>query len=546
METNNKQNKCILLVRVSSYVQNYEAQMDDLIKYAEKLGYTKENQIIIANKESGKLSEEEREGLTEMFQYLESDAEKRINAVFVWEVSRIGRNGETLDNVKNYLIKRHTQLFVYKPTIQLLDEDGITVNFVAKIVFELLATMAQQENFLKTERTMRTRRENVKNGKVSSGSVLFGYCTDKDGYVMIDEEGGTADIIRTIYTDYLKGEKSVIQIYENLEKYGKLPHQDEKPKKRDYINMVLSNPSYCGRQREGVVIKSGKNKGQISGSSSTKYPAIITEETWDMVAEKRRSRKAEKNATKHIFFGKGIVDFFEGERHERMIGKSCTATYYADNIGVAVSANLIDSILWEEAKHAKMVSMDREGKEHKEQLERHLEEVATKIKIAEKNIIDYHKKIDKTNKLYIDERLSEEDHDKTWKTLNHSLKEEERWLETYKEQRVSLISQLEAINRNEKTIVSENDINVISTTDEAKAAIIREMVKRVEVRKKDNITTIALHNEYGKFSNTYIYGRVGRSATLYIENNGTTTPLDYNTFVVKRIERKAYPKKAKK
>ena len=389
METNNKQNKCILLVRVSSYVQNYEAQMDDLIKYAEKLGYTKENQIIIANKESGKLSEEEREGLTEMFQYLESDTEKQINAVFVWEVSRIGRNGETLDNVKNYLIKRHTQLFVYKPTIQLLDEDGITVNFVAKIVFELLATMAQQENFLKTERTMRTRRENVKNGKVSSGSVLFGYCTDKDGYVMIDEEGGTADIIRTIYTDYLKGEKSVIQIYENLEKYGKLPHQDEKPKKRDFINMVLSNPSYCGRQREGVVIKSGKHKGEISGSSSTKYPAIITEETWDMVAEKRRSRKAEKNATKHIFFGKGIVDFYEGERRERMIGKSCTATYYADNIGVAVSANLIDSILWEEAKHAKMVSMDREGKEHKEQLERHLKEVADKIATSERIIIDY-------------------------------------------------------------------------------------------------------------------------------------------------------------
>ena len=93
MEANNNQNKCILLVRVSSYVQNYEAQMEDLIHYAEKLGYSKSNQIIIANKESGKLSEEEREGLTEMFQYLERDAEKRINAVFVWEVSRIGRNG---------------------------------------------------------------------------------------------------------------------------------------------------------------------------------------------------------------------------------------------------------------------------------------------------------------------------------------------------------------------------------------------------------------------------------------------------------------------
>lgn len=546
METNNKQNKCILLVRVSSYVQNYEAQMDDLIHYAEKLGYTKENQIIIANKESAtKLTDEEREGLTDMFRLLDEDTEKQINAVFVWEVSRIGRQGETLDNVKNYLIKRHTQLYIYKPTIQLLDADG-NVNFVAKIVFELLATMAQQENFLKTERTMRTRRENVKNGKVSSGSVLLGYTTDKDGYVMIDEEGGTADIIRTIYNEYWKGEKSVIQIYDNLQKYGKLPHQDVKPKKRDYINMILSNPSYCGRQREGVVIKSGKNKGQISGRSTTKYPAIITEETWDKVAEMRKSRYSVKNDTKHIYFGKGIVDFYEGERHERMCPTSSTAVYRADNIGVAVSCNVIDSILWEEAKHAKMVSMDREGKAHKEQLERHLAEVATKIRIAEKNIVDYDIKIEKNNDMRIDGRRKEEKYEEVWKILSKGKKEEQRWLETYKEQRVSLVSQLEAINRNEKTIVSVNDINVISTTDEAKAEIVREMVKKVEVRKKDNITTIALYDEYGKFANTYYYTSNGKSPKLSVKNGDTTTPLDYNTFVVKRIERKAYPKKAKK
>lgn len=547
MEKKNLKHKCILLVRVSTYVQNYDVQAEDLIRYAQQKGYDNDDIIVIKNKESAtKLSDEEREGLTDMFRLLEEDTERQIDAVFVWEVSRIGRKGETLDRVKNYLISRRTQLYIYKPTIQLLDADG-NVNFIAKIVFELMATMAQQENYLKTERTMRTRRQNVENGKVSSGSVLFGFTTDKDGYIMIDEEGGTANTIRTIFNEYLKGEKSVVNIYNDVQRYGHLPHLDNNVSKRDYINKVLSNPSYCGRQKEGKVIKKGKTKGQISGRSTTKYPAIISEETWDKVAELRHARKSVKNGTKHIFFGKGIVDFWNGKHRERMCPKSSTAVYHAAHNGVAVSANLIDSILWEESRHAKRVQMDVKGEERKKQIEISCKKVEDKIATCKNIIKKYEKQIEKNNEVYELGRKSKQKYDEDWERLNKSKKIEEINLQKYNEQQASLKRQMEAVNRNEDTTVTENDIDLIAINDQKKADIIREMVESVEVRKKDNITTISLkyHDESLGLSSVFFYERFGKKANLWKETSETTVPLDYNTFVVNRIERKAYPKKEK-
>ena len=85
-----KTKKCILFVRVSTLQQSYKEQAKQLAIYAQSKGFSTENQIIIANKESAtKLSFEEREGLKEFYDRIESD--DSIKAVFVAEVSRIAR-----------------------------------------------------------------------------------------------------------------------------------------------------------------------------------------------------------------------------------------------------------------------------------------------------------------------------------------------------------------------------------------------------------------------------------------------------------------------
>ena len=54
-----KEKKCILMVRVSTEQQSYDAQMQELHELALKSGYSEKNISPIAYKESGiKLSEE--------------------------------------------------------------------------------------------------------------------------------------------------------------------------------------------------------------------------------------------------------------------------------------------------------------------------------------------------------------------------------------------------------------------------------------------------------------------------------------------------------
>ena len=79
--------KCILMVRVSTEQQSYDAQIQELHDLALKSGYPEDQITPVAEKESGiKLSEEERAGLNRMKELIETG---EYDCVFAWEISRI-------------------------------------------------------------------------------------------------------------------------------------------------------------------------------------------------------------------------------------------------------------------------------------------------------------------------------------------------------------------------------------------------------------------------------------------------------------------------
>ena len=541
--------KAILLVRVSTFVQDFEGQMTDLIRHAESKGYPVSDQIVIKNKESAiKLEDEEREGLTEMYQLLEEDKEREINAVFVWEVSRIGRKGRTLDNVKNYLIERRTQLYIYKPTLQLLNDDG-SENGMTKVMFELLATMAQQEMLLKTERIMRQRRWNAENGRVSSGKPLFGYIKGENGKVEEDKKGGTADTVRNIFEMYENGE-SVLSIYDTLAKRGELEkikkedEQSTKKAKQNIIKRIISNPSYCGRTRENITIKSGKNEGKKCNGTTTQYKAIISEETFDNVARIRHERlKGEKKDTNNIYFGKGIIKYTEGHRTEAMCARRSTIDYYGSLTHTSISINLMDSILWNEAKQAKLEDMNKNSKAKKEELERNLMEITKKIETAYNIIARNKRNIKKAENAFFDEKMTKDDYYKKYDELKKGIEEEEREITKYEEKRAAKKRQLEnAINGGENNTMA--DVETLGSNDNEKYNIIHEMIKKVIVRKNGENKIITLYNhDDDEFSNTYIYRKRGSKTTLFVMNDNANSEINLSEFVIKRFERKAYPKK---
>lgn len=140
----NMENKAIILSRVSSEHQTLEQQTETVLKEVRRDGYTDDNIIIIEDKESAiKLSEEERNGLNKMKEYIKNDPS--INAVYLYELSRLSRRQTMLFNIRDFLIERKIQLVCVQPPMKLLDEDG-TMSTTAAITFALYSTLSETED----------------------------------------------------------------------------------------------------------------------------------------------------------------------------------------------------------------------------------------------------------------------------------------------------------------------------------------------------------------------------------------------------------------
>ncbi len=104
--------KAILLVRVSSNSQEFEEQKHGIIDYAKQFGYKDKDLIIIENEESAiKLNIDERVGIIRTKEAIEND--KLINAVFVWEFSRLARNQTDGHLLKDYFFKDKNSILLF-------------------------------------------------------------------------------------------------------------------------------------------------------------------------------------------------------------------------------------------------------------------------------------------------------------------------------------------------------------------------------------------------------------------------------------------------
>ena len=150
--------KCILFVRVSTSFQSLTEQEKELHQMAINDGYSKENIILIPEKESGiKLSEEERKGITTLKKHIEND--DTINCVYLWEISRLARRQKVLMSIREYLIERKINIKIKTPTCSLLNADG-TLNEGADLIFSLYSQMSEAEMRTKIERFRRTKKVN--------------------------------------------------------------------------------------------------------------------------------------------------------------------------------------------------------------------------------------------------------------------------------------------------------------------------------------------------------------------------------------------------
>lgn len=341
--------KCILLVRVSTEKQSYDAQMKELHETALKAGYAEKDIVPVAEKESGiKLSEEERAGLNKMKELIETGD---FDCVFAWEISRIARRKKILFSILEYLVERKIQLIIKEPFIRLLKSDT-SIDEAAETIFTLYAQLAETEMRNKLSRFKRAKEEGYAKGRYEGGRVTLGYKVNDDGFWEIDEEG--AAVVRLIFELYNSGEYSTTTLAKELLARGYFRIKYPVSKRGNVMNVttvknriwqILRNPMYRGGQ-------SKLQKGDKVVFNSNNYPQIIDDETWEKCEKKRAENKHIPKA-KNEYLLTPLIHCICGASYSVNLVDgcyNCRVKHNAVEKGLDhspnIHANLIESLAW--------------------------------------------------------------------------------------------------------------------------------------------------------------------------------------------------------
>ena len=510
-----KTKKCILLVRVSTEKQSFEAQEKELFDLALQDGYTEEQITPIAIKESGiKLKEEERLGLQRMYDYIGTG---EYDCVYAWEISRIARTKKVLFSVQDRLVKNHIQLIIKNPFVKLLKDNG-EIDEGAEMIFTLFAQLAEAEMRNKKDRFSRGKRQKAAEGKYAGANLPFGYKVDYDNdkKIVVDEE--RAEIVRMTYNLYEEG-FSQTRIPIELEKRGypriSIP----------VVSHVLKNESYTGKESEEKRMKGAGGRGDWT-KYPRKYPPIITTEQFERCRAIARENNSKLNGkTSNIYYGANLIycptcgSKWAGNAHETTY--KCYISHipkYIYEYGcyqklgdqcrnkTRMSINVLDSLLWK-------VALDEEFEARLENNDNEIASIDQAIQEKNKTLIHYDeliadigKKREKAGLLFLDDVLSKIVYDQKIKELDKvkmeyeqdvvSIRSDVRQLEL-KRKRLEKRTENSAIGDRIKGILNDNEISTLSGILD-KADTIKQEIRELRETANDVVRYDLIHEHIHK------------------------------------------------
>lgn len=161
-----------IFARVSTNVQDYERQVNELTALAHRNGWSVE--ATFCEKISGAKKNAERIELSRMVEYVQAH---NINKVAVTELSRLGRDTLQVLEVIEQFNRLGISLYIQNYNIETLTENG-EVNPMSQFLITILAEVARMER-----KTIRERVESgYKNYRANGGKV-----GRKEGYKKPDE-----------------------------------------------------------------------------------------------------------------------------------------------------------------------------------------------------------------------------------------------------------------------------------------------------------------------------------------------------------------------
>ena len=497
--------KAILLVRVSTERQSYDEQEKQLYNMAVADGYSDNDIIPIAEKESGiKLSEENRKGLNRMKEVI---ATEDVAVVYAWEISRIARKKKILFNILDLLVSKKIQLKIFDPNIALLKVDG-TIDESSEMVFTLFAQMAESEMRNKAARFHRAKKANAEKMKCNGGrSVRYGYRLNENNVYEIDPE--QAEIVKLVFKMYQDKNIGAGFIARELKQRGYNFSQFA-------IRDMLRNECYTGQcvTRHGIL---------------RNYPVIIDRETWDKVAAKRKTNNKCAVKTNRYYFGGKLI--FCPECGTRFTVQSTSHVYKCSRVMTGechakmnVNATVIDSILWHEVKTDLLMSLAFDKAEKVADYEEKISILEQKILTCDKVIEKVSEKMQRVANAYINGIIDED----TMKAKRDEINDEAKQAEN---NRAQFTAQVENYKNMIETIKNGNGI--IDRLNEADDAVnnienIKEMydiihtfIKKVELEEVritgNRARKITITHVSGEVANWYFFAWRKTGVKIYKE-----------------------------
>ena len=153
--------KICIFARVSTSLQEYDRQVNELTNLAQRNGWSVE--AIFCEKVSGAKKNAERKELSRMVEYVQ---DHHINKVAVTELSRLGRDTLQVLEVIEQFNRLGISLYIQNYGIETLTADG-EVNPMSQFLITILAEVARMER-----KTIRERVESgYKNYRANGGKV---------------------------------------------------------------------------------------------------------------------------------------------------------------------------------------------------------------------------------------------------------------------------------------------------------------------------------------------------------------------------------------
>ena len=504
--------------RVSTTRQELDAQVNELIDYADKDGYDRDKLVIIKSAGASAIKQNDlyKQEVEELLTTLESDSS--INCVYVWEVSRLARAELPFYKMKDYFVKNKVQLIVKTPEIHLLKKDG-TVDLGQEVILNVLVTLAKQEMEIKAKRFARGKERNKAEGKYNGGRIKLGYMLDSTKHFIINPE--TVDLVRRIFTAYVSNEKSVDAIYRELVDLGIYHPKPNVTKGNKQINAILKDRAYIG---EGL------------------YPRIITDELFEQ-AQAKLATHPKRHKASEIYFCSGILK--DAETGYTFVANKSSVVYSMKltDKNYYLSINACDMLCWFHASflYNSMLSTDR--KANTVDYQQRIEDNKAKVAVKQQQIVELKKQIDRA----IDMNIAQPIHFSTEK-MNAKIASVEREIAKIEKEITNL--ETDSARMNEFLSGETKYINFAEKdlTDEMKKEIIDKVIEKILVeRTDDGKYRLQVINKIGYVDNSYwIYESSTHAPKLkLVDARGAR--VDFTDYVKenRRFVRKRYEKKTK-